>query len=443
MTQKTSFLQKLLLVIFGILLSIVLLELGLRIAGAILLSMQEYRNHRLAKQQGVYKIVCIGESTTMSGGENSYPRQLERILNAKSKGIKFQVINKGVSGTTTPVIISHLPAILDETNPNMVIVMMGINDGKVYVPIEKITGWHRILAYLRDFRVYKLFKRIILGLRVNMSAMHNDRKDSSYRGKDDKIYTGEKFIASEFNKYPLKYRKLYLQGLFLDASNRYAEAEKVWKFFIFSKIIPTLETHFYKKLAKCLYEQGKIDELISILAHVPYNAWASCSVLDLCNDSKRAPMIISVINKNIKEASDNPELYDLMSDCLKRAGAEKKAVEYMRKADELRRGHINAITQKNYLKLNDMLERRHIKPIYMQYPLRSIDTLKAMLRSVDNFNQIIFIDNKAIFEKALSKGTYDEYFTDRFAGDFGHCTSKGNRLIAEHVAEIILKYLSH
>ncbi len=443
MTQKTSFLQKLLLVIFGILLSLILLEVGLRIAGAVLLSMQEYRNHRLAKEQGVYKIVCIGESTTMSGGENSYPRQLERILNARSKGIKFQVINKGVSGTTTPVIISHLPAILDETKPNMAIVMMGINDGKVYIPIEKIRGWHKILAYLRDFRVYKLFKRIILGLRVNMSAMYKSKTVIGHRNKNENVSTGEKFIVAEFNKYPLKYRKLYFQGLFLDAANRYAEAEKVWKFFIFSKIIPTLETHFYKKLAKCLYEQGKTDELISILAHVPYNAWASCSVLDLCNDRKRAPMIVSVINNNIKEAPDNPELYDLMSDCLKRAGENGKAVAYMKKADELRKGHINSITQKNYLKLNDMLRKRHIKPIYMQYPLRSIDTLKAMLRSVDNFNQIIFIDNKGIFEKALSTGTYDEYFTDRFAGDFGHCTPKGNRLIAEHVAEVILKYLSY
>ena len=35
-------------------------------------------------------------------------------------------------------------------------------------------------------------------------------------------------------------------------------------------------------------------------------------------------------------------------------------------------------------------------------------------------------------------GNYDDLFTDRFAGDFGHATKKGNRLIAENVAKHIL-----
>ena len=49
-----------------------------------------------------------------------------------------------------------------------------------------------------------------------------------------------------------------------------------------------------------------------------------------------------------------------------------------------------------------------------------------------------FLLNK-IFKDALRKASYREYFNDMFAGDFGHCTPKGNRLLAENIAKVILK----
>lgn len=39
----------------------------------------------------------------------------------------------------------------------------------------------------------------------------------------------------------------------------------------------------------------------------------------------------------------------------------------------------------------------------------------------------------------FNKASYKEYFGDMFAGDFGHCTKKGNRLLAENIANVILK----
>lgn len=52
---------------------------------------------------------------------------------------------------------------------------------------------------------------------------------------------------------------------------------------------------------------------------------------------------------------------------------------------------------------------------------------------------IIFVDNEKIFKQAVKKSSYDEYFTDNFAVDFGHCTPKGNRLLAENIANVILR----
>ena len=49
------------------------------------------------------------------------------------------------------------------------------------------------------------------------------------------------------------------------------------------------------------------------------------------------------------------------------------------------------------------------------------------------------MDNEQSFKEALAKGRYEDYFVDRFAGDFGHCTPEGNNLLASAVAEAVIK----
>jgi len=70
--------------------------------------------------------------------------------------------------------------------------------------------------------------------------------------------------------------------------------------------------------------------------------------------------------------------------------------------------------------------------------MRNIDSLKKML---DGTRGVIFVDNERNFKEAVKKEGFNEYFNDMFAGDFGHCTAKGNRLLAENIANEILKSL--
>ncbi len=122
--SKVTFPQKIMLMALGILLSIFLLEISLRIGGFLVMSLQEHRNHLSMKKEGTYRIMCLGESTT----QGQYPRFLEEILNNRNTGIKFSVIDKGVGGTKTMFILSQLESNLAEYKPDMVITMMGIND---------------------------------------------------------------------------------------------------------------------------------------------------------------------------------------------------------------------------------------------------------------------------------------------------------------------------
>ena len=47
--------------------------------------------------------------------------------------------------------------------------------------------------------------------------------------------------------------------------------------------------------------------------------------------------------------------------------------------------------------------------------------------------------NENVFKKAVKEKGTKQIFVDMFGGEFGHCTLKGNKLIAENVANVILK----
>jgi tetratricopeptide (TPR) repeat protein len=109
---------------------------------------------------------------------------------------------------------------------------------------------------------------------------------------------------------------------------------------------------------------------------------------------------------------------------------------YTEKADKLRDKLYNPVTIDNYHKLKQILDKRKIKLVCVQYPMRSIQPLKKIFKDDEN---VIFVDNERIFKEVVREEGYNIYFRDMFGGDFGHCTQKGNRLLANNIANTILK----
>ena len=62
--KKLSFKQKLGLIVFGVFLCAVLLEVGLRTAGFILLQLRQQQKKISLSEKGEFSILCLGESTT-------------------------------------------------------------------------------------------------------------------------------------------------------------------------------------------------------------------------------------------------------------------------------------------------------------------------------------------------------------------------------------------
>ena len=99
--------------------------------------------------------------------------------------------------------------------------------------------------------------------------------------------------------------------------------------------------------------------------------------------------------------------------------------------------HYLPVTIDNYKKLKAILDKRGITYVCVQYPMLDIRPLKQIFQGHEE--GIVFVDNEKTFKDALQHALYKDYFSDAFAGDFGHCTKKGHRLLASNVARVISK----
>jgi hypothetical protein len=86
--------------------------------------------------------------------------------------------------------------------------------------------------------------------------------------------------------------------------------------------------------------------------------------------------------------------------------------------------------------IKEILDKKKVRLVCVQYPMLNIKQLKAVFEDREG---IIFVDNEKVFKDAVRREGYEEYFIDTFGGNFGHCTPKGNRLLAENIAFAILK----
>jgi tetratricopeptide (TPR) repeat protein len=144
-----------------------------------------------------------------------------------------------------------------------------------------------------------------------------------------------------------------------------------------------------------------------------------------------------ILKKAIIINPKNDRVYSILGGVYEKKGELEKSEEMFKKANDLRMENYDMILYKNYQKFYTTLKKNNIKLIVMQYPLRDIQEFKNFF-SEEQQKDIIFVENRDNFEKALENASYEDLFIDRFAGDFGHATIKGNKLIAENVVKTIL-----
>jgi tetratricopeptide (TPR) repeat protein len=138
---------------------------------------------------------------------------------------------------------------------------------------------------------------------------------------------------------------------------------------------------------------------------------------------------IKINPENDRIYQDLIQLYEDMGNCL-------MSQRYQEMAESLKAQCRSKVTVSNYRKIKEILDNSGIKFVCVQYPMRNINVIKNMFINQDG---IFFVDNEKVFRDAVKQGSFGEYFIDKMFIDFGHCTSKGNRLLAENIANVITK----
>ena len=89
----------------------------------------------LAKPPGTVRIAAIGDSLTHGSGgprENSYPEQLEDLLEARATGTRFEVLNFGVPGYDIGQVVERLRVRALPFQPDVLLYGYALNDPQAF-----------------------------------------------------------------------------------------------------------------------------------------------------------------------------------------------------------------------------------------------------------------------------------------------------------------------
>jgi tetratricopeptide (TPR) repeat protein len=523
----------------GVFLFLAFFESLLYLGGKSFMIFQNNIHNAAVKEKGEYRILCLGESLTALGGEKSYPKQLEEVLNARQNKIHFTVINKGMPAGTTDQALAHIDEYLNEYQPDMVTSMIGRND----VPKEQLTfTTKQSTRFYENLRTWRLAKKLLARvLHPANEGFQAEIKTEPISEFDKKLAATENALARK--PYAEGYQKL---GVLFRAAENYKKAQEAlekavaldpelyeaWGFLglvyreqqyydqaikVFERIINSggkaenYKFRIYNYLAETYKAKGDFENTekfykvaISLLPAHP-DAYGSLGNLYL--EQERFEEAEEMFTKQIRVNPRAVNIYGRLAHCFRRVGKDKEAflllkeglalnpnspvlyaelgnwmienkrfaeaervllkglelmpkfgeginfdfetpllrcyeeqgkkeeAQTLRKALTKSRKKLKVHTEENYLKISQRLTEKGVTLVAVQYPLVDIKILKETLKAQKG---IFFVDNKTSFEAALAKEGFDFYFVDRFFADFGHCTARGNQLIAENIAAVIL-----
>jgi lysophospholipase L1-like esterase len=386
------------------------------------------------------------------------------------------VLNKGVSASTTTGILERLPAQLDRYRPDIVVAMMGINDhlDRRIAPVGALAS---ILARVRDFRVVKLYTLLAehLGLRAQPSAETRPLRTRKpwFSQTEASLRTArarEELLRNDVAAARRRLEKiLRVDPADFEALDALAYSEAVWKGPDRARrTIDSVELRLERSFAsnpgdlrtrdallrvymmrasekiELLRESLREDLRAARLLQLDVRKQIAGTLSDLAGSSARSGQVgeaaedvrlaLEVVPDEAYE--QRARLHAQLAELQNRNGAHAEAKESRRLANELERLVPTDLTQSNYRELRRLLGERGIRLVAVQYPRRPLASLRAML---DDAPEVVFVDNERLFDEAVERTSFGALFADHFAGDFGHMTAAGKRLLAENVAREILR----
>ncbi|MDD2717777.1 MAG: tetratricopeptide repeat protein [Candidatus Wallbacteria bacterium] len=248
--------QKLLVVFLGLFCGLLLLEAFFQATGFFV----KLRRDIQKRQGSVRTILCLGDSFTYGYGldrKDSYPAQLEELLKLKYPGSDYSVINAGIVGANSRMVLKDLPDYLRKYSPAIIVLQAGgQNRFNLSGYDDKIAGFD----YIRyNSRVIRLFRFLLANFsEKGFLAWRSDQSlispENLLRPRDFSFNTGEISCAIDFTKQQGKIWE-YLRAGDLAAAGRYlegstSEAEARGVFYIMSNLLDAAENYLNEQGTK-------------------------------------------------------------------------------------------------------------------------------------------------------------------------------------------------
>lgn len=413
----------------GLLIFLFLVELGLRAGGVLYLKLHRPETYvKLAdRTKNTFNILCLGDSFTQGTGtslENSYPKQLERLLQ-QNINKNIIVTNKGVEGNTSSLLLNNLEKEINKHNPRLIIIMVGINNRWNYAESsyfnlyrDNICFWDRLGKDFNNWRVYKLIKIISLRIKSktdkdNMQDLNADRirnilianvKSDSLDAYD----VGLNFYSE--GKLDLA-RQKYIEALNIDSSNYAA---------LLQLALIDISRKQYR-LAK--------EEIWQAIYTVDSKAYAYYinvifNLLDQLQDSSinlqfELIKLKEYLEENYKE-SNKKSLLKIIDAKL---GVNKNQ---------------NILTEVIKYDLKEIIKiskNRGVAIILQTYPRNWYFLFNNATREISREYNIALVDNERIFEEEAKHIDIERFFVSD-----GHCNAEGYRIIAENIYKALIEH---
>ena len=481
--------RKKILILFGLLLSFVIVEIGLRGAGYVFYRSNLRRNNAsrdYAKR--TVRILCVGDSFTAGLGashDTSYPAHLDRVLRRNNPDMRFVVYNCGIPGQISSELSERLNKNLQRFMPDLLIVLVGVNDNPagsnywLFADIKdigiKTYFLQKINYFLSKLRSYELLKTLVLNLRNKATPENKNFIDVM----KEKVGINEQEIpelrdfggldlAKEQIEEALRVMKedssineeglIELVNLFIDKRRYDLAKEQIGEVL---RMNPGCE-RAYLCLLKLYREEEKFDlgiqEADRIMRVNPNNSRAYVELgrihfrlgkKDPAMRESNWKLAEEYFKKALELNSKDGDLYYVLGDLYFESGKPDLAAEIAKRAleifpdDPLFKDRLysyttpvmdrktNEILQKMYRydleNIIKLARTQNTEVILLNYP--EVGYLDDIRKNLAGKYGIAFVDIFSAFNSLLEIYEHSEIFS----GDGHHCNSKGYEFMAEEI----------